>query len=244
LFIMVSAACAQNSLTSKDIVNKWGGSVVQVRMAAKVSMSYMGESDSREETSEITGVMIDPSGLTVVSAMATNPVASLQDLIERQGISVTFDLTDLKIVLPDGKEIPAKLVLSDKDLDVALIRPTQAVESPLPYIDLKNSAKLDLLDQVLMISRMGKLANRASVAYLERIQAVVEKPRKFYIIRASSMGNVIGSPVFATDGKVLGVLLLRLVPGMLESESNEEPLIPVVVPAEDILSMLSHLPEN
>ena len=127
---------------------------------------------------------------------------------------------------------------------MALIRPTQAVESPLPYIDLKNSAKLDLLDRVLMIGRMGKLANRASVAYLERIQAVVEKPRKFYIIRASSMGNVIGSPVFATDGKVLGVLLLRLVPGMLESESNEEPLIPVVVPAEDILSMLSHLPEN
>ena len=78
---MVSTACAQNSLTSKDIVNKWGGSVVQVRMAAKFQCP-MGESDSREELVKSLG-MIDPSSLTVVSAMATNPVASLQDLIER-----------------------------------------------------------------------------------------------------------------------------------------------------------------
>ena len=48
-------------------------------------------------------------------------------------------------------------------------------------LDLAKSAKVDVLDQVIAINRLGKVANRTHAASVERINAVVQRPRLFYV---------------------------------------------------------------
>jgi S1-C subfamily serine protease len=133
-------------------------------------------------------------------------------------------------------------VLRDKDLDLAFIRPVQKPTAPMAAVDLKDSAKVDIMDKVLIVTRLGKVANRTLSACLERIQAVVDKPRKFYAVSMSSMGEEYGSPVFAMDGKAVGIVLYRQMLGRSDSEDSD--WIPVVIPAEDILPAAAQAPED
>ena len=45
----------------------------------------------------------------------------------------------MKILLDDGTEVPAEIVLRDKDLDLAFIRPKAKPASPMTSVDLTKS---------------------------------------------------------------------------------------------------------
>ena len=71
------------------------------------------------------------------------------------------ELSDVKIVLDDGTEVPAEVVLRDKDNDLAFIRPKTKPAAPMAALDLANSGKADILDQVISLTRLGSAAGRA-----------------------------------------------------------------------------------
>src|SRR2546423_15605794 len=91
------------------------------------------------------------------------------------------ELSDIKILSDDGGEVPTEVVLRDKDLDLAFIRPKAKVAAPMEALDLTTPGKAEILDQVLSLNRLGNAAGRAYAASLERISAIVQKPRLFYI---------------------------------------------------------------
>jgi hypothetical protein len=236
---------ADDAVQGRTIATKWSGAIVKVQLVIKIGMSFMGQGETRENKQEVTGVVIDPSGLTLVSLAETNPADVFGSMFGGgdDGPGVTSELTDVKIRLADGKEIPAKVVLRDKDLDLAFIRPTEKLETPLTSVNLKDSAPVDVLDQTVIVGRMGKIANRALSASMARIQSVVEKPRRFYTIGLSGPAGDLGSPVFTMDGKIVGVLLLRTMPGKSSGSGAESPM-PVIIPAEDIAPVASQAPEE
>ena len=57
------------------------------------------------------------------------------DVRERGRSKVDIDTTDVKLLLEDGREIPARFVLRDHDLDLAFVLPG-ASDLKLPYISL------------------------------------------------------------------------------------------------------------
>ena len=231
------AALADDAATGRDIASKWGSAVVKVQLVIKVSISYMGQADTQESKGEVTGTVVDPSGLTIVSFTNTNPADAIRGMFGGEdGPDITSEVTDVKILLNDGKEIPAKVVLRDKDLDLAFIQPIEKLESPLMAVDLKNSGSLDMLDKAIILSRLGRVANRSQSVHLTHIQAVINKPRKFYTITLPDKADVLGSPVFGLDGKVIGLVLLRILPGQasMDSSRSETPIMPIIIPAEDI----------
>lgn len=229
------AAVVDDAAAGRDIITKWSNAVVKVQLVIKVSISYMGQADTQESKGEATGTVVDPSGLTVVSFTNTNPADSLKDMYGGEdGPDITTEVTDVKILLSDGKEIPAKVVLRDKDLDLAFIMPIEKQTVPMTAIDLKDSAPLEMLDKAIIIGRLGKVANRSQTAHLARIQAIIDKPRKFYTINLPSGADPLGSPVFGLNGKLVGIVLLRIMPGQIQPDSSESPIIPVIIPAEDI----------
>jgi hypothetical protein len=71
---------------------------------------------------------------------------------------------------------------------------------------------------------MPELAGWQPTALFQSVQAVVEKPRTFYVLT----GGTVGSPVFDLRGRFLGVVL------RFKNEADAANAPPIVLPAADI----------
>jgi S1-C subfamily serine protease len=242
----VTTPCPADELAEKgrDIFNKNQQAVVTVQVVLKVSVS--GAAKSSENRQEITGTVVDPSGLTVLALSACDPSEMLQRMMAEQASQAKLDVevTDLKILLTDGTELPAEIVLRDKDLDLAFIRPKSKPASPMAAVDLSKSATVQLLDQVITLNRLNSAAGRAYAASVERISAVIQKPRTFYIPDSTMTSTTLGSPAFAIDGKVVGLVVMRAVNSKGTGNRNlRESMTSIILPAEDILKAAKQAPE-
>ena len=235
--------------SAREVVKKWQDAVVNVRVVLKTRMSMAGrEMQSTDDSIDTVGTVIDSSGLTVLSLGSLNPGAMMSKIMGASGggsenkLEITSEPTDLKIRLPDGRELPAKIVLRDADLDLAFIRPTTPPSSPFVALNLEDSAKPALLDQVLVLSRLGRVGGWTSAASTNEIGAIIEKPRTFFVLSGAPGG--MGTPAFTTAGKVIGLLTVRQVdPGrssmfsMMGGGAEALGLLPVILPAADVLEI-------
>lgn len=231
---------------AREVVKKWQAAVVTVRVVLKTRMSMGGrEMQSSDDTVETIGTVIDPSGLTVMSLGMLNPGAMMTKMMGSMGgdqkMEITSEPSDLKMRLPDGREIPAKIVLRDEDLDLAFIRPTAKVDKPLVAVNLSDGGTPATLDQVVVLSRLGRVGGWAPGAALFDIGAIIEKPRTFFVL--SGPAASMGAPAFLPNGKVVGLLTLRQVdagrPSMMSMMGGTESLglLAVILPAADVLEI-------
>ena len=111
-------------------------------------------------------------------------------------------------------------------------------------VDLTKSAPAQLLDQVITLNRLNSAAGRAYAASVERISAVIQKPRTFYIPDSTMTSTTLGSPAFALDGKVVGVFVMRAVSSKGGGSRNyRDSMTSIILPAEDILKGAKQAPE-
>jgi hypothetical protein len=201
----------------REIFQKHQRAVVTVQIVLKTKYSMPGlGAQANESKQDLTGTVVDPSGLTVLALSATDPGNMIQNLIagmagEEEDMKIKFEseLADLKILLEDGTELPAEVVLRDKDLDLAFVRPKTKPAAPMAALDLSQATSARVLDHVIRLNRLGQAAGRAYAVSVERITAVVQKPRLFYIPESSSTPTTLGSPAFTPEGNVLGVFVTR-----------------------------------
>jgi S1-C subfamily serine protease len=229
--------------------NKHSVVTVQIVVKSKFSMAGMG-GQSNESRQDVTGTIIDASGLTVLSLAATDPGQMVQNMMsvpdDDSKFKLETELSDVKILLEDGTEVPAEVVLRDKDLDLAFVRPKSRITAELSPLDLSKSAKLELLDQVIALNRLGNAAGRAYAASVERIAAIVERPRLFYVPETSFTTTALGAPAFNLDGKVVGLFVMRALKtksggsGMMGMQAGN--ITGIILPAEDILKAARQVP--
>ena len=107
----------------REIFKKNQRAVVTVQEVLK--MSPAGGSRANESKQDLTGTVLDGSGLTVLALSACDPSEMYQRMMgeDYSRGRVETEITDMKILLDDGTEVPAEIVLRDKDLDLAFIRP-------------------------------------------------------------------------------------------------------------------------
>ena len=191
----------------REIFNKNQHAVVTVEVVQKVAASSARSSAPREAKTDLTGTVIDPSGLIVVALSQADPAELFRRLSEDYKAEV--EISEIKILLEDGTELPAAIVLRDKDSDLGFIRPKTKPATPMPYVDLSKSSSALVLDQVIALNRLKRGAGRAFSASAERISAVVQKPRTFYIPDSAVTETGMGSPAFTLDGNVLGLFVMR-----------------------------------
>jgi S1-C subfamily serine protease len=239
----------------REIVKKWQNAIVTVRVVLKMRVSVGGrEMQSMDESVETVGTVIDPSGLTVLSLGALNPGAMMNKMIGGGGsgqerMEFGSEPSDVKLRLPDGRELPARIVLRDEDLDLAFLRPTTKPDKPLVAINLADEGRPAILDPVVVLNRLGRVGGWAPAASLQTIGAIIERPRKFYVIETGSSGGM-GTPAFTSSGKVVGLLTMRSVqsgkPGMFSMVGGSEGLglLPVILPAADVRDIAQQAPEK
>lgn len=256
LWVVVWGLCVASASFAEDdaakgraILEKHKSAVVTVQMVIKHSFSMMGSSRSEESKQEVTGAVIDPSGLTVLSLSATDPSGLIGNMmggmLGDEDFDMQFDVTDVKILLEDGTEVPAREVLRDKDFDLAFVRPTTRPEKPMAALDLKQSDAPQILDRVVTLNRLGKVANRTYSASFEYIEAIVDKPRTFYIPGNDPTNSGLGSPAFTLDGDVVGLLVMRSIKttdGGSMFDMRPEGMVGIIIPASDILEAARQAP--
>jgi S1-C subfamily serine protease len=244
-----------NRAAARDVVKRWQAAIVNVRVVLKMRMSVGGrEMQASDDPVDAVGTVIDPSGLTVMSLGALNPGALMSKFMGSNAesgepsVEFTSEPTDVKIRLADGKELPARIVLRDQDLDLAFLRPTKKPEQPLVAVDLSNAAKPAILEQVLVLTRLGRVGGWTAGASLHDVGAIIEKPRTFYVLSGSASG--MGMPAFLTNGRVVGLLTLRQVeagrPSMASMIGGPEGMgmLGVILPAADLLEIAKEAPEK
>ena len=234
----------------RAIFNKNRTSVVTVQLVLKTRFSMSGGPGQSSETrQDVTGTVLDSSGLIVLSLTATDPALLMQAMSGGEDDSkfkVETELTDAKILLDDGTEVPAQIVLRDKDLDLAFLRPKAKLASPMTALDFSSPGKAEVLDQVITLNRLGKAAGRAYAASVERIAAIVSKPRLFYVPDSSRTTTGLGSPAFTIEGKPLGILVMRATKGkgggMGMFGGQGENVTGIFVTADDVMKAAKQAP--
>lgn len=240
---------------AREVMNARKSCVVTLQLVLKEKFGMAGmASQENESTAEASGTVISEDGLTVLSLFKTDSTALMEAIMPNMGgsedMTMSTEIEDVKFLLEDGTEIPAEAVLRDKELDMIFIRPKTKPEQKFEYLDLSENSTPGVLDHVVRLNRLGKVSGRAHSASVSRIEAVVERPRTYFVPEnAQNDLSHLGAPAFTLDGKVVGVTFLRLMKstggmggmgGMMGG--LQDVLTTVILPAADIAESAGQVP--
>ncbi len=234
----------------RAILEKHKSAVVTLAIVINQKVSFTGaSSQSRESKVEATGTVISPEGLIVMSLSETDPSSVMEQMMAaagQSGMQMETEVRDIKIMLLDGTEIAAEVILRDKDLDMAFVRPTEKQSKTFEFVNIEDADSPKHLDPVITLNRLGQVAGREHAASIERISAIVTRPRTLYVPGLDPTQTGLGSPAFTVDGKFVGINLLRVVSGggggsMLGGRTDN--IAGVIVPATDIREGAAQAPK-
>jgi S1-C subfamily serine protease len=227
------------SAQAKKVFTERQDAVIWISVVAKISFQAEGVKEAvnipdREQKSEALGTFIDSTGMVVTSLGSIDPSREFsgREVRTRDGvvkIEANAIFKEVRVIMPDGTEIPADIVMRDIDLDLAFLRiksgAKEAKGVEFKPVDLKNAAVVGVSDDAITISRNDEVLNRVASVARGQITSVTKKPREF--LRAT--GANLGCPTFAPDGKLIGIAVTRTVRG----KSSQT----VIIPAADVLEI-------
>ncbi len=237
-------ACAQSAAgdeaaAARRISEASSKAVVALEVVLNLRMVFEGEEAEEDEQTNTSGAtIIDPSGLAVCSLSEVDPFYRMDNTDPTYRFE--SEIRDLKLITADGTEIPGEVVLRDRDLDLAFVRPSEIPQQPMVAIDLTRNAEAEIMDSVVVLGRLDEIGNRAPWVSLDRVHALIEKPRTFYVCSMNTWLAGLGCPVFDTSGNVVGITLLRATPEGADVSGDS---IPVVLPAKDIVEIAKQVPQ-
>jgi hypothetical protein len=219
--------------------------VVTVKIVVKIKFGGR----EQEQDLEVLGTVIDPSGLTVASAAAVEPTSMMGGFGRggRRGgggdgggrPGVESEITDTKILLDDGTEIEADVVLKDANLDLAFIKPREPQK--LDAVALAPRGKpLEMLEEVFAVTRLGRGDMRSTAVALGHVRAVVKGPRTYYVCTPEVSASQ-GCIAFGADGAPLGIFVLK-VSGEGGGRGGRD-VSAILRPVEDVLEIAKQAKE-
>jgi len=247
--VPVHAQTIEERAAARDLLSKRSPAVVTVRATVKMrGLPGAGQGDGMEDTVHANAVVLDGTGLTVTALSQLDPSDMISRMISGMPgapkVALSVDQSNIRIRLDNGQEVPARIVLRDKDLDLVFLRPTTAPAAPMVSVDLTAPGKAQAADLVLVLQRFGEMTGWKPGVSFGSVQTVVEKPRTLYIVAAPSVtGGGLGSGVFDTSGRFLGLIVMRSQSGgrpsmfAMMQGSEGAGLLPVVLPVEEIVEL-------
>ncbi len=247
----VFAASGELKTQARQILAAHQDAIVGLSIIAKIDIGVDGDSglgvkasgsgDGKDKKIETSGVVVDLAGL-IVSSLGSIGGGSMMDGREIETpkgtvkLKAKLDIKEVKVVMPDGTEIPADVVLKDPDLDLVFFKirsdSPEAKDVTFKAVDLKNNTAAEVLDDVVVLGRMDATMNRQPTAFTTEVNGIVRKPREFLSIP----GVRPASPVFSPEGKLVGLAIMRKGTGAVAAGSAPA-VIAAVLPARDVLKI-------
>ena len=153
------------------------------------SFGLQGVPRERMESSLGSGVIVSPDGLVVTNH------------------HVIGEASEIKVVLADGRELSAELVLDDKDTDLAVLRIDPGKER-LPHVEFRDSDDVEVGDLVLAIGNpfgVGQTVTSGIVSATARTQVGISDFSFFIQTDAAINPGNSGGALVTLDGKLLGI---------------------------------------
>lgn len=229
-----AAQSMEERAVARDVVKKRSDAVVMVLATVKLRVNIGGREQSTDQAAQTNATILDNTGLAVLSLSQLQP----DDMVARRfpvapgtRVDVTSEPSDIRMHLADGRELAARLVLKDEDLNLAFVRPIEAPATPLAFIDAP-AGKPAILDLLTIVQRTPESTAWTTAASFGTVQLVIDKPRTYYQVTG---GGILGSPMFDMAGRFVGVTLMRNT-GARGSAS------PGVLPADDIREVAKQAP--
>jgi len=206
---VTAAAHADEMATQlQNLVEKRAPSIVTVKVVLKSEFKAGGQGQDSESRMELQGVVVDRSGLVMVSSSAWSPnrfAEMMGGADNQEGFGVKVTPTEFKVIFErDEKEYSAFLAATDTKLDLGFLKIEDPLDRTVTAVDFGATATPTVGQQVVSVSRLPKGYDYAPYFESARISGVIAKPRKAWMLDGSISG--FGLPVFSSSGEVLGVL--------------------------------------
>lgn len=239
-----TAALAVDPEVARTVLEEEESSIITIETTVQVKMNYQGQQQERENKAESVGVIVDDSGLAVTALSNIDPSKNYGMYMENED-DVSISIQSARYILADGTEIEAALVLRDPDLDLAFLRPKEAPEDPMNFVDFADSGEAEIFDDIFSIDRAGRIARRSALGKEGDIVGIIERPRKVYLPSYGVVTTGVGKPIFNDEGNILGLTSLYSFPGGKSALGNQDdPFIAVIIPAEDIIEVMAQAPKE
>jgi len=228
--------------------------VVTIRIVLKLKIGFGGQAQDQEQKLEVAGVVIDPSGLTLASAASIDPSGALRKMAGGQAsrVKVEAEVKETTLLLEDGTEVEADVVLKDTDLDLAFLKPREAGRRFDAVTLRARKETVPLLTPIFVVARLGKLTSRALAVATGEIRASVRGPAPYYVSDGET-ASFTGSLAYTADGIPLGVFVNRFSAspdgrgaGMFDGafgRSGSEAVLTVLRPVDKVLELAAQARE-
>ena len=212
LAALLAAAPAARAVSDdelKSLVARYAPAVVAVKAVVKVELQMGGQGRDQEQTFDLLGVVVDPSGLVMISNAQISS-SRLKEMMTALGMAdekFQFSMTPTEFkVLFEGDEQgrPAFLAAADTQLDLAFLQLEQPGEAPLPAVDFAAGGEPMVGQEVVGVARLNASFDHAAYFEQARVSGEVRKPRRAWVLDGSL--SSLGLPVFSAAGQPLGVI--------------------------------------
>ncbi len=226
------ATHAADAAAGRALVKRYADAIIGVELVVTIKVK-MGDREQppQERRLEVDGTVIAPNGLTLTSLATVDPQVQFDAMRAAQPGGrmpelVGVDFKEVKLRTADGREVPARFVLKDADLDLAFIAPeTAEADRPYAHVKLDEAAEGTVLGDYYFVARAPKALQRTPLVRTSELIGIVEKPRRLYLLSNQSLGT----PMFDAAGRTLGISLQHF--------ANGRPVGVIVLPAGDIADM-------
>ena len=228
---LLPVAAATDAAAGQALAKRFVDAIIGIELVVTIKVK-MGDREQppQERRLEVDGTVISAGGLTVTSLASVDPQVQFDAMRAAQGGRVPelvgVDFKEVKLRTADGKEVPARFVLKDADLDLAFIAPeTPEPDRQYAHVKLAESTEGTLLGTYYIVARAPKALQRVPLIRASEVMGIVEKPRRLYLLTNQGLG----APMLDASGRVLGISLQHF--------ANGRPTGIVVLPASDIADM-------
>ncbi len=144
----------------------------------------------RVESALGSGVIVEPEGLVVTNS------------------HVVSEADEISVLLADGRELEADILLSDKPSDLALLKIKGRKDEVFPHVSLKPSDSLEVGDLVLAIGNpfgVGQTVTSGIISALARPNLDISDYNFFLQTDAAINPGNSGGPLVDMDGGIVGI---------------------------------------
>lgn len=238
----VSATESSAAEIAQLLTDRLSSDIVSIELTSTLHANVGGRVlPPRTRRVSASGVVISSRGLSVTALSAIDPRSAFRTSQAVGGGGpasgtgdVSSELKELKIVMPDGRALPARIAGTDETLDLAFILPENQEEfaqTKASYVALTDTAQQQLLVDYYVLSRGSKALGRVLTFRPSALIGVVETPRRVFLLGTP----IHGAPVFDSDGRVLGIVTQFILDGLEWGY--------VVLPAAEIAKRAQAVPE-
>jgi S1-C subfamily serine protease len=206
----------EEAIAGRAVVKRYADSIISVNLVITLNITVGDRTMPPQEVRrEVNGTVVSPSGLTVTALSLIDPRSATLDRLRANPAAAKSNIQmsdtqfkEVKLRLPDGTEIAARVVLKDADTDLAFIAPDPAAAAGriFPSVDLQNAAEAQVLDTYFDVLRASRDLQRVPLVTATTVTGIVERPRRFFLVTAESAGT----PIFDRAGAVLGLCVQHM----------------------------------